>query len=309
MEEAGSGTERLPGGLPLRSVSPPSADVRRRARSLVAGVMTFAVVVTGGLIVVADEGPVPGQAAPGTTEPPTPQPTPSPRPGRLGAPTHLAMDRGVTSVSLAWDPPAGTDPSAIHHYEVFRDGRRAGRPTRPRFDAAGLMFGTRYRFWVVAVDEQGRASPRILRSVTTKVPPLTAARLSGSYAVTASVSADAGGRARFLSHPITWSLVPLCPDRACDVSFTATHRFGSGAVVTSGVLVWSGGATYTGTWVGSFGSTCARRRLQAVSTLTITMRATSARVVGGLWVASGVGGSIHERVRGCGGVPSATYDF
>ena len=301
MEEPGSGTEPLP-----------SADVRRRRlRSLAAGVVTFAVVVTGGLIVVADDGPEPGRAAPGTTEPSAsqPAPSPSPRPGRLGAPMHLSLDRGVTSVSLAWDPPAGTDPSAIHHYAVFRDGSRAGRPTRPRFEATGLMFGTRYRFWVVAVDEQGRVSPRTLRSVTTKVPPLTSARLSGSYAVTASVSADAGGRARFVSHPITWSLVPQCPDRACDVSFTATHRFGSGAVVTSGVLVWSGGATYTGTWVGSFGSTCVQRRLQAVSTLTITMRATSARVVGGLWVASGVGGSIHERVRGCGGVPSATYDF
>lgn len=297
MEEPGSGTD-----------SPSGDERRRRLRSIVAGVVTCAVVVTGGLILVAEGDPAPGPAAPAPSGP-APSASPTSRPSRLGAPTHLGLDRGVTTVSLAWDPPDGTDPSAVDHYEVFRDGRRTGRTTRPKFDVTGLTFGTRYRFWVVAVDGEGRASPRILRSVTTKVPPLTAARLSGSYAVTASVTGDGGGRVRFQSHPITWSLVPQCPDRACNVSFTATHHLGADTVVTSGVLVWSGGASYRGTWVGSFGSSCIERRLQAVSTLTITVRATSARVVGGLWVASAISGSIHERVRGCGGVPSATYDF
>jgi chitodextrinase len=287
---------------------PPSPADRRRLRAAAAGLVTSVIVVTGGLMLVADDGPASGVAAPSTSVSPIAVPSSS-RPSRLGTPTHLTVDRGVTTVSLAWDPPAGTDPSGIHHYEVFRDGKRVGRSTRPRFDVAGLTFGTRFRFWVVAVDQEGRASPRTLRSVTTRVPPLTAARLSGTYDVTASVTAAGGGRARFASHSITWSLVPQCPDRACDVSFTATHRFASDAVVTSGVLAWSGGATYSGTWVGSFGSACVERKLEALSTITITMRATSARVVGGLWVASGIGGSIHERVRGCGGAPTATYAF
>jgi chitodextrinase len=296
---------------PVESPSPSSDERRRRVRASVAGLVTAMVVVTGGLIVLADDGPTTRLAAPDTTSSSSTEPRPSPATVavRLRPPTHLGVDRGVTSVSLAWDPPARTEPSAVHHYEIFRDGRRIGRPTRPRYDVTGLTFGTRYRFWVVAVDEAGRASPRVLRTVTTMVPPLAAARLSGTYPVTASVTAEGGGRARFLSHSITWSLVPQCPDRACDVSFTATHRFPSGTVVTSGVLAWSGGATYSGTWVGRFGSSCVERRQEAISTLTITMRATSAHVVGGLWIASAIDGSIHERVRGCGGVPSATYNF
>jgi chitodextrinase len=269
-------------------------------------------VVTGGLIVTAGDGPASPLVSPtaDATSMSNPASPPSPGLGRLRPPTHLAADRGVTTVSLTWDPPAGAEPSAVDHYEVFRDGRRVGRAARPRFDVTGLTFGTRYRFWIVAVDGDGRASPRILRTVTTMVPPLTSARLSGTYPVTAVVSDAAdGGRVRFLSHPITWSLVPQCPDRACDVSFTATHKFGSGPVVTSGVLAWSEGATYAGSWVGQFGTSCVERKLEAVSTLTITVRAASAHVVGGLWVASAIHGSIHERVRGCGGAPSATYDF
>lgn len=300
-----------PGPGPVETPPPSGDERRRRVRAAVAGLVTTVVVVAGGLVVVAGDGPTTGLAAPGATSSSSTEPRPSPATVavRLRPPTHLGVDRGVTTASLAWDPPARTEPSAVHHYEIFRDGRRIGRTTRPRYDVTGLTFGTRYRFWVVAVDGEGRASPRVLRMVKTMVPPLAAARLSGTYPVTASVSAKGGGRARFLSHPITWSLVPQCPDRACDVSFTATHRFASGAVVTSGVLAWSGGATYSGTWVGRFGSSCVERRQEAVSTLTITMRATSAHVVGGLWIASAIDGSIHERVRGCGGVPSATYSF
>lgn len=294
---------------PAAEVDPLVRDRRRTLRSIVAGVVTSVVVVGVGLTVVADDDRAIDGAAPSASASSSPEPSSPARPGRLGAPTHLSVDRGVTTMSLAWDPPTNAEPSAIHHYEVFRDGRRVGRASRPRFDATGLTFGTRYRFWVVAVDQDGRSSPRVLRSASTRVPPVSAARLSGTYTVSATVSADGRGRVRFSSHSITWALVPRCPDRACDVTFTATHRFGSGSVVTSGVLVWSGGANYEGSWVGTFGSGCVERKLEALSTITITMRAASARVVGGLWVASGIDGSIHERVRGCGGAPTATYSF
>jgi chitodextrinase len=297
-----------PATAPIRSAD----ERRRRVRAAVAGIVTSVVVVTGGLIVTAGGGPETPLVTPTSdaSSGQTSASAPPPGAGRLGPPTHLAADRGVTTVSLAWDPPADPEPPAVDHYEIFRDGRRIGRAARPRFDVTGLTFGTRYRFWVVAVDGDGRTSRRNLRTVTTTVPPVASARLSGTYTVTAVVSDAAdGGRVRFLSHPITWSLVPQCPDRACDVSYTATHRFGSGSVVTSGVLAWSGGTTYTATWVGRFGTSCVERKLEALSTLTITVRAASAHVVGGLWVASAIDGSIHERVRGCGGAPTATYGF
>lgn len=291
--------------------APSAGGWPRPLRAAAAGVVTFAVIVAGGLLLVTDHDPGPRLERPAASSSSRVRAPSSRAPGsgRPGPPTHLEIERGVTTVSLVWDRPGDAGPRDVDHYEIFRDGKRMGRSTRARYEAAGLTFGTRYRFWVVAVGEEARSSPRVLRSVTTKVPPLTAARLSGTYAVVASLSASDGDRVRFSSHSITWSLVPQCPGAACDVSFTATHGFGSGAVVTSGVLKWSGGASYVGKWIGVFGSSCRQRRLDAISTLTITMRATSAHAVGSLWVASDVAGSIHERVRGCGGAPDASYAF
>ena len=291
--------------------SPAPSDVRRRRlRSLAAGVVTFAVVVTGGLIVVADDDP-PCRARPNPARPNRP-----PRSRRR----RRARGSGRPDASRSG---SRRDERVPGVGSAGRDGPVSDPPLRglPRREAGWSAHPPEVRRHRPPVRHQlsvlgrggGRAGPGLAPDPAFGHHEGAAA--DGGAAVglvrrhRVRVERDGAGRARFVSHPITWSLAPLCPDRACDVSFTATHRFGSGAVVTSGVLVWSGGATYSGTWVGSFGSTCARRRLQAVSTLTITMRATSARVVGGLWVASGIGGSIHERVRGCGGVPSATYDF
>ena len=285
---------------------------RRRARAVAAGAVTFAVVVGGGLIALANRAPVDVVAAsPSHSEPP-PSPSASATPGhsRLGPPTHLKVHRGVTSVTLVWHAPAagGAGP-AVQHYEVFGNGKRLAKPTRAKYRVTGLTFGTQYRFWVVAVDEEGGHSPRALRSATTKLPAVSAARLSGTYPVTARLTSSVGEHVKFSPHSITWSLQPGCPDVACDVSFTATHRFGSDTVVTSGVLEWSGTGEYTGKWIGSFGTTCRSHRQQAISTLTISMHATSAHVVGDLWVATHIAGTIHEHVTGCGGSPAATYQF
>lgn len=292
--------------------SPRAAGLRRRRpRAAVAGTVAFVVVVTGGLIALANRTARDDLAASPTSRTPASSPSASVSSGsgRLGAPTHLKIHRGVTSMTLVWDPPASGGGGSVGHYEVFRDGKRLARPTRAKYRVTGLTFGTQYRFWVVAVDADGRASPRSLRSATTKLPPVAAARLAGTFVATATLTSSLGERVRFSSHPITWSLQPICPDVACDVSFTATHRFGSGTVVTSGVLDWSGTADYTGRWIGPFGTTCNDHRQDAISTLTVTMRATSAHVVGGLWVASRIAGTIRERVEGCGGSPAATYDF
>ena len=284
---------------------------RRRSRAVLAGAVAFAVVVGGGLIALANRAPVDDLAEPSHSAPP-PSPSASATTGhsRLRPPTHLKIHRGVTSVTLVWDAPeaSGTG-AAVQHYEVFGDGKRLARPTRAKYRVTGLTFGTAYRFWVVAVDEEGRASPRALRSATTKLPAVSAARLAGTYAVTARLTSSVGERVKFSSHSITWSLRPSCPDVACDVSFTATHRFGSGTVVTSGVLDWSGTDEYSAKWIGSFGTTCRSDKQEAISTLVITMHATSARVVGGLWVATHIAGTIHEHVSGCGGSPAAEYQF
>jgi hypothetical protein len=290
-------------------IDAPSSDLRRRrVRAAVAGAVSFVVVVTGGMMAVSRPGDDLASSPTGSAPAPSSSSSATPSPSRLGPPTHLRIHRGVTSVTLVWDPPAAAGPP-VQRYEVFRDGKRLARPTRAKYRVTGLTFGTQYRFWVVAVGADDRASPRALVSARTKLPPLAAARLSGTFTTTATLTSSVGERARFSSHQISWSLSPTCADAACNVSFTATYRFGPRSVVMSGVLDWSGTADYTGRWIGSFGTTCLSDRQHAISTLTITMRATSAHAAGGLWVATRIAGSIRETVDGCGGSPAATYNF
>jgi hypothetical protein len=218
----------------------------------------------------------------------------------------LRLDRGLTSTGLAWTAPDRGAP--VDHYEVFRDGKRLVRTTRSSYTDQGLTIGTHYRYWVVSVDADGRASHRLFRDVTTQVPPPSQALLDGTFTVTAQLGSHDGTRVRFTSQTVTWTFTSQCPTTACSAAWRATHSGAGGSVITSGVARRVGGE-YHGTWRGPFLSRCRDRHLDAVSDLTIVLRVTAGHVVDGRWLAAGVSGSIQESVDGCGGVPRATYTF
>jgi hypothetical protein len=196
----------------------------------------------------------------------------------------------------------------VDHFAVFRDGKRIARTQETGFRDEDRTIGTRYRYWVITVAEDGRTSRRVLRAVTTRVPPVSEAQLAGTFTVTAALGAHDGTRVRFASQSIAWSFTSGCASSACNASWRATHRSPEGSVITSGVVRRIAGE-YRGTWRGPSISNCRARRLDAISTLTLAIRPTGGRVVDGRWVASGISGTIQESVDGCGGAPNATYTF
>jgi hypothetical protein len=282
-------------------------DRRARTRAAVVGLATAALVLVAGLVVISAGSPQRDAASPVATASGGSHPSASATsPGKVRPPGSLKIERGLTTVTLAWEPPDRGAP--VDHFEVFRDGKRIAKTEGSGFRDEGRTIGTLYRYWVVTVAQDGRTSRRSFRAVTTRVPPVSEAQLAGTYSVTATLGAHDGTRVRFSSQSIDWSFASMCPAAACDASWRATHRSPEGSVITSGVMRRIGGV-YRGTWRGPFISGCRERRLDAISTLTFVIRATGGRVEGGRWVASGISGTIVESVEGCDGVPNATYTF
>jgi hypothetical protein len=265
-------------------------------------------VLAAGLVVISTGSPAPDAASPAATASGRPHASASPPapPGKVRPPGRLKVERGLTTVTLAWEPPDRGAP--VDHFAVFRDGRRIARTQESEFRDDGRTIGTRYRYWVVTVAEDGRTSRRSFRAVTTRVPPVSEAQLSGTFTVTGTLGAHDGTRVRFTSQTIVWSFTSGCPAAACNASWRATHRSSAGSVITSGVVRRIGGE-YRGTWRGPFLSACRNRRLEAISTLAFAIHATGGRVEDGRWVASGISGTIQESVDGCEGAPNATYTF
>ena len=110
------------------------------------------------------------------------------------APTALdVVGRTTASVTLRWSPPTtGRVPDG---YVVLRDGKDvANLPGAARsYRDAGLVPVTTYSYTVVTVKDSLRSAPSAALDVTTLAPPVTSARVSGTFIVDGKVvSAPAG---------------------------------------------------------------------------------------------------------------------
>lgn len=96
---------------------------------------------------------------------------------RLGTPSNLRVTVvSYDSVSLAWDPAAGS----VAYYQVLRNGYWVDSSYGTTATVRYLASGTTYRFEVRARDYWGNVSPSVSVSSTTKLdanPPTTPANL------------------------------------------------------------------------------------------------------------------------------------
>ena len=140
-----------------------------------------------------------------------------------------AQSPTATSVLVRW-PSATADPT-VDAYVIRRDGVQVGfiPGTVTSYQDRGLAPDTTYRYSVVAVAGGLRSAPSSVLAVKTLTPPISAARLQGSWTVSSKVVKSGGGTLKVgTTTTETWQFRPKCTVGPC-------------AVVLSGV---QGGSTH-----------------------------------------------------------------
>ena len=212
---------------PATGRAPATAAPHRRRRWAV--LLLAAVVVLGlaaGLVVWAP-----------WTPPPVLRPT-----GLVAGPAT------ANSVAFHWSrPPTGPPPD---RYLILGSGTAAGSVagTVTSYRQTGLTPATAYQYRVVAV-RGGKRSPRSARlTVRTLTPPISQARLQGSWSIYAKATKIIGppppGRR---DGYMTWQLTPACAAGACDLILHGKN----GPSSFKGKLTLAG-AAYTGRAVTHF---------------------------------------------------------
>jgi Fibronectin type III domain len=186
---------------PAAGQPPPAAAPRRRRRWAV--ITVVAVVVLGlaaGLVVWAP-----------WTPPPVLRPA-----GLVAGPST------ATSVTMHWSAPR-TGPLPDKYLILSQGGTVAGSASgkATSYRQTGLDPATTYLYRVVAVRGGKRSPQSALLTVHTLTPPISQARLQGSWSVyVKNIGSAPGGRNGYL----TWQFSPACATGPCDVTLHGRPR-------------------------------------------------------------------------------------
>ena len=191
----------------------------------------------------------------------------------------------ANSISFRWSrPPTGPLPDK---YLILRDGTVAGSVagTATSYLRMGLTPASSYQYRVVAV-RGGKRSPRsAVLLVSTLTPPISDARLQGSWSVNVKYIQRVFGRR---SETLFWQAIPACTVGACDVTLLAKagrHPFS--------VELARAGAVYQGHAVVSF-IRCGKgaSSFPDPTTLKFWVRVTAAAGKRQVWAATALAGTM-----------------
>jgi hypothetical protein len=207
-------------------------------------------------------------------------PPPVLRPAGLAAGPATA-----NSISFDWLPPA-TGPLP-DKYLILSDGRAAGSVagTVTSYRQAGLTPAGTYQYRVVAV-RGGKQSPQsALLTARTLTPPLSQARLQGSWSVHVKNIRRAPGSRNGTD---IWDLSPACAAGACDVMvYVQEGRHTYKMTLTRTGAVYHGQAAVNFTRCGPPGNS-----IPDPATLKFRVRATAAAGQGQAWAATTLTGTL-----------------
>ena len=249
---------------PAIGQAPPTVAPRRRRRWLV--VLLAAVVVLGlaaGLVVWAP-----------WTPPPVLRPT-----GLVAGPST------ANSITFHWSRPR-TGPLPDKYLIIGMDTAAGSVPgTVTSYRQKRLTPASVYQYRVVAVRGSKRSFQSALLTVRTLTPPVSQARLQGSWSVYArSIGPAPPGRR---SGYMTWNLSPACAAGACDVMLHGKD----GPFSFKGKLTRKG-AAYTGRAVTHFRCGSAGNSIPYPVTLEIRIHPTKATGENVAWVATSFAGHL-----------------
>jgi fibronectin type III domain protein len=185
-------------------------------------------------------------------------------------------------VSLSWQAPAG---ATIDHYLVARNGEEIATVASRYLGHvdANVAPGTRYRYEVTAVTADGDTSAPAAVTIRTPMPDVATAAPSGSYRVRMTVTAAQG-----------WESIGPGDRRTLTWRFTANGERLAGAslggtwhlALTRTSLPWFRGTTRAQLSACSF--------TPVTDTITVRLRPTAGRMIGGRWVASRFTGTYRD---------------
>lgn len=256
---------------PGRAAQDPGAAAPRRRRRwpvVTAAAVAVAAALAAGLVVWAP-----------WTQPPVL------RPAGLAAGPATA-----NSISFRWSPPA-TGPLP-DKYLILTDGRAAGSVagTITSYRQAGLTPASTYQYRVVAVRGGERSPQSAALPVSTITPPLSQARLQGSWDVyVKNIRGAPGSR----NGTLVWAFTPACASGACDVIVhvkEGKHTYQMTLARTG--AVYQGQAAVNVVRCGPRGNT-----IPDPATLKYRLHATAAASQGQAWAATSWAGTLVATLR------------
>jgi len=208
----------------------------------------------------------------------------APRDFRLAATTCVPDECDIisASVALSWSPPAAGGP--VTSYLVFRDGRQVEELGSGELGYVDrdVVAGEKRSYSIQAVGDEGSGPMSLPLTTRLPLPPLSSARLSGTYRVELTVlRVDLLSRYEGIRNPSAgdsatqeWSLRANCLETqgACAV------RVGFGG----NLLSRRGGITYIGQIPAQAG--CGPETVH--STTTLTLRVADAAMADGVFMAT-----------------------
>jgi len=151
-----------------------------------------------------------------------------------------------TSVLVQWAP-ATTGPT-VDAYVIRRDGVQVNQVpgTVTSYQDKALAPATTYRYTIVAVAGGLRSVPSSVLVGTTLTPPVSEARLQGSWSVTSTVTKSGGGSLTVgTKRTGTWLFTPKCAEGPCAVVLSG-NQGGSANPHPFTMTLTGSGPVYTG---------------------------------------------------------------
>jgi hypothetical protein len=199
---------------------------------------------------------------------------------------------------LSWRAPEG---AVIGHYEVARDGVTVDDAVIvATFRDGDVEPGARYRYEIVGVGTDGTETLPATVSIKTAEPPLSDARLEGTFIVRMAVDRASGTKNPARGGAVFFEFDPACDTGPCAVRWTVRKARTDGRLRRDDAVYAA--KLRTPLFV--------RNCLGAVvdEALEVHMRVTAAAPLRGRWRATRIEGSIEE-VSSYGGCVTATIDW
>lgn len=192
----------------------------------------------------------------------------------------------ATSVTFHWSPPR-TGPLPDKYLILSQGGAVAGSVsgTATSYRQTGLNPATSYLYRVVAVRGGKRSPQSALLTMRTLTPPLSQARLQGSWSVhLKTISPASGPRNGYM----TWQFSPACATGACDVLL-----HGKNGRFPFTVKLTRVGAGYKGHGVTHFGG-CGTRANSIPDPVTLRVQIHATKAIGEsqTWAATSFAGTL-----------------